>query len=83
MSFFLTIFVMFFSEGGLSSPSQSSGTSQNTGVIVGLSLLLIVLLLVVFKMYKNYQRVKTCSSDHCENMLLSFVSAYFSHPDFF
>lgn len=83
MSFF-DHFSMFFSKGGLNSSNlvPSSGMSQNTGVTVGLSLLLIVLLLVVFKMYRNYQRVKTCSSDQRENALLSFVSAYFCHPDF-
>ncbi|XP_071324675.1 lymphocyte activation gene 3 protein-like [Trachinotus anak] len=40
------------------SGQKSSGFSQNTGVVVGLSCLLIVLLLILAQMYKNHQRKK-------------------------
>ncbi|XP_035528536.1 lymphocyte activation gene 3 protein-like [Morone saxatilis] len=43
--------------GGLSG-QKSSGVSQNTVAVVGLSFLLIVLLLILIQMYKNHQRRK-------------------------
>lgn len=55
---YLTLFILFSPTGGLNG-KKSSGQSQNTGAVVGLSFLLFVLLLVLVKMYKNHQRVKT------------------------
>ncbi|XP_061573064.1 lymphocyte activation gene 3 protein-like [Cololabis saira] len=43
--------------GGLSG-QKSSASSRNTGTVIGLSALLIVLLLVLAQMYKNHQRKK-------------------------
>uniref|UniRef100_A0A3Q2PG32 Lymphocyte activation gene 3 protein n=1 Tax=Fundulus heteroclitus TaxID=8078 RepID=A0A3Q2PG32_FUNHE len=37
---------------------KSSGVSSNTGTVIGLSFLLIILLLVLAQMYKNHQRRK-------------------------
>lgn len=57
----LFVFILFFPAGGLSG-QKSSGLSHNTTAVVGLSFLLLVLLLILAQMYKNYQRVKICSS---------------------
>lgn len=46
-----------FSLAGLSE-EQSSGVSSNTGTVIGLSFLLVILLLILAQMYKNHQRVK-------------------------
>lgn len=48
----------FSSTGGLSG-QKSSGLTYDTGAVVGISFLLLLLLLVLIKMYKNHQRVKT------------------------
>lgn len=61
-----------FFKGGLR-VEKSSGLSNNIVVVVGLSFLLIALLLVLVKMYKNYQRVMTYTAEHRHIYLTNFT----------